>query len=161
MEKTKEIAEKARASFDTFVDTVKLRTHLASMDSKETVEKLEQQFEHIRHDFHQFVEHMKTEKDEARVQAHLALMDAKTRFDALGKEIDHVVTSITNNAEETLDHARVQLALGKLEAKEAMHVDDVKKKLEELGGDFKDEWYSLLSKIDERLVDFINRFPLK
>ena len=161
MEKATKLAEKAKGSLDKLVDTVKLKAHLASMDSKEVWDKFEKQFDIIREDLRRFSDNIKQEKDEATLQGHLALMDAKERWEAVRDDVDQLVTSISENTEEKVDHVQVKIALAKLEARELIDEAKYKKSFQKLGLEVKEEWYSFLSKIDERVVDFINRFPLK
>ncbi|MFK7823467.1 MAG: hypothetical protein AB8G05_04890 [Oligoflexales bacterium] len=161
MDKATKLANQAKASIDKFVDTVKLKTHLASMDSKSAWEKFESQFDHIRKDLNEFSEGVKQDSDEAQLQAHLALMNAKERWESLKEEMDHLVDTFGDKAEEKFDHAKVQMALAKLEAKELIDKNKHGTQFQKLDAEIKEDWYSFLSKLDDRIVDFINRFPLR
>lgn len=161
MEKTKEVANQAKDSIGKFVDTIKLKAHLASMDSKDAWEKFEAQFEIIKRDIHKFSDGLKGDSDEARLQAHLALMDAKERWDIVKDNLEHWLDSVGDSAEQTFDHARVKASLAKLEVKDNHKVDEYKKRFHKVGAEIKDDWYSFLSRLDGSIVEFINKFPLK
>ncbi len=161
MEKASVLAEKAKESIEKFNDTVKLKLHLASMDTKDTWRKLEKQINAISDDIRTFSRDIKQETDEARLQGHLALMDAKLRWEEITDDLDQWVTAISNNTEEKIDIARLKMVLAKMEAKEFFSKAEHEANFHSVGQNIKEEWYSLLSKMDERLIDFINRFPLK
>lgn len=161
MEKASKLATQAKDSLDKFVDTVKLKAHLATMDSKEAWQQFEKQLNTIRDDIGRFNDSIKEESDEARLQGHLALMDAKERWELLRADVDKLVNSMTSKTEESLDYAKLKMSLAKLEAKELGDKDANKKRFQKLGDEVKEDWYFFLSKMDERVVDFINRFPLR
>ena len=161
MDKATKLANQAKASIEKFVDTVKLKAHLASMDSKDAWEKFESQFDHIKKDIHDFSESVKQDSDEAQLQAHLALMNAKERWESLKDEMDHMVDTIGDKTEAKFDHARVKMALAKLEAKDLIDKNKLREQFDKLDSEIKEDWYSFLSKLDDRFVDFINKFPLR
>ena len=88
-------------------------------------------------------------------------MNAKERWEALRDNVDQVLDSIENKTEKKVDEAKLKASLAKLEAKEIINPDDYRQDLVRLGDSFKEEWYGTLAKLDERVVDFINKFPLK
>lgn len=161
MDKTLQLAENVKATLDKFVDTVKLKSHLASMDSKDIWVKIEKQFDIIRDDIRVFTSSIGQEKDELSLQGHLALMDAKERWEALREDVDQVVTSIGGSAVRKVDYARVKLSLAKLEARQLIDEAKHESHFQKLGDEVKNDWYFFLSKIDERVIEFINRFPLQ
>jgi len=161
MDKASKLANQAKDSIDKLVDTVNLKAHLGSMDSKDTWDKFEKQFDIIREDIKEFKLGIEQETDETKLKAHLALMDAKERWDSLKEEMDHLVTTVGNNADEKFDYARVQMSLAKLDAKDLIDQTKYRNHLEKMGMEIKEEWYSFLVNLDDRVIDFINKFPLK
>jgi len=161
MEKATQLAQQTKESIDRFVDTVKLKAHLASMDSKDAWQKIEGQFEIIKNDIKEFTEAIKQDNQETKLQAHLALMDAKERWEVLKAEMDQFVASVDEGKEKAIDHAKVKLSLAKLEAKDFFDRNQYRDQFNKLEKEIKEDWYGVLSRMDERIVDFINRFPLR
>ena len=161
MDTAKDLANKAIQSIDQFVDTVKVKAHLASMDLSDIWDDFESQITKIRFHFKHIIDEVKHDSDEARLQAHLALMEAKMRWDSISDDIDHTLNSALGKVEQKVDHGKVKLSLAKLEAEHLIDVDEQKARFHSLGDKAKEEWYSFLTKFNEKITDFINRFPLQ
>ncbi|MEZ4744357.1 MAG: hypothetical protein R3B45_18215 [Bdellovibrionota bacterium] len=160
-DKLEDFADRIEDSFEKFADTLRLKMHLAKMDFKDSWEKLEKQIDYIRGDLKEFSQEIKQESDEARLKGHLALMDAKVRWEGLREGLGDLIDSVSDGAERKYDNARLQASLAKLEVRELIDKTEYENRFHKIGKSIKDEWYTILSKIDERVVDFINRFPLK
>ena len=161
MQKPNLLVQKALESIDRLVETVKLKRHLASMELQDAWKDLEQEISHVRHSLESFYQSIHQESDEARLQSHLALMEAKQRWEGLSDELDQVVHAMANEVGAQFDHARIKLALAKMETREALHTEELEQYVRTVGHKLKDEWYLFLTHFDERVVDFINRFPMK
>ena len=159
MDKAANLAEKAKSSLDKFSDTLKLKLHLASMESKSSLESLEKQFGLMREDLQEFSKEIRQEAQEARLKGHLALMDAKVRWEGIREDLDDVIGSISGAAEKKLDNARLKASLAKLEARDLIDRVEYEKHFHNLGKNIKEEWHGVLETIDKKLVDFTNRFP--
>lgn len=121
-ENTQQIANRLK----TIIDRLRLKSHLANMESKQSIEALNRSMTKLEGD----IRHLKFEviqsKDHTNLTFHLGLMEARQRWGEI-LEFLRPVTREMQNMNATLDHAKVQAHLAMMESKDAY--EERKKKL--------------------------------
>lgn len=108
------------------IDKLKLRSHLANMEAKQSYEELTKSMLKLEADIRHLSYEFQKEKDQTNLTFHLGLMEARQRW---GEILEYLrpLTRQKTQMEAFLDHARIQAHLANMESKQAY--DNRKEKL--------------------------------
>lgn len=119
-------AQAARA-LRRFTEEVRLQAHLGRLEGRDAVSALESHLRRLERHLIEVGKQWQRTGEEAALQAHLATMEARDRWTLLeaalrelAGAVRHTLEQATGSARARLDESRLQLHLGKLEARERL-----------------------------------------
>lgn len=151
-EEIKGVAKK----FKSIVDKLRVRSHLANMEAKDSLEMIGHSMEKLSRDLTHLKYELKQERDETNLTFHLGLMEARQRWGEILEYLNPLLRSL-NAVNSTLDHAKIQAHLAMMDSKDAyedrkakilkMYRNKITPKYEELLKSFKKD----LEDVDKHL----------
>lgn len=139
-----------------FRDEIRLHLHLANMDAKSSIERLEPHFRRIQQQLEHAFQIVEQKEDETELKVHLALMDANTRVQALEEWFEARVDWLRRKQAQTQiswDTSKLQMHLAAMDAEDYLREkkSSLQKRFQRSRSDLHDDAEEIVQQLSHRV----------